>query len=232
MYQKLKESEEVKDDFVHIAAHELRTPIQPILGLADILRSKKIDDTEAEYLDAIIRNAKRLQRLTEDILDATRIESKSLDLKKESFNLTELILSAIVDSNNQVAKERKDNLKLEFIGPKVNIFIEADKGRINQVISNLLSNAIKFTNEGTIGVTVVEGNNEIVVSISDTGRGIDSEILPRLFTKFATKSTTGTGLGLFISKSIIDAHGGKIWGKNNYPEGKGATFGFSLPLHN
>jgi len=100
------------------------------------------------------------------------------------------------------------------------------------VISNLLSNAIKFTNEGTIGVTVVEGNNEIVVSISDTGRGIDSEILPRLFTKFATKSTTGTGLGLFISKSIIDAHGGKIWGKNNYPEGEGATFGFSLPLHN
>ena len=180
----------------------------------------------------IIRNAKRLQRLTEDILDATRIESKSLDLKKESFNLTELISSAIVDSNNQVAKERKDNLKLEFIDSKECIFIKADKGRINQVISNLLSNAIKFTNEGTIGVTVVEGNNEIVVSISDTGRGIDSEILPRLFTKFATKSTTGTGLGLFISKSIIDAHGGKIWGKNNYPEGKGATFGFSLPLHN
>jgi two-component system sensor histidine kinase VicK len=100
------------------------------------------------------------------------------------------------------------------------------------VISNLLSNAIKFTNEGTVSVAAVPNNNEIVVSISDTGRGIDSEILPRLFTKFATKSITGTGLGLFISKSIIDAHGGKIWGKNNYPEGKGATFGFSLPLHN
>jgi signal transduction histidine kinase len=102
------------------------------------------------------------------------------------------------------------------------------------VISNLLSNAIKFTNEGTISITAtaVPNNNEIVVSITDTGPGIDSKILPKLFTKFATKSTTGTGLGLFISKSIIEAHGGKIWGKNNYLEGKGAMFGFNLPLHN
>ena len=100
------------------------------------------------------------------------------------------------------------------------------------MISNLLSNAIKLTNEGTITAAAVSNNNEIVVSISDTGRGIDSEILPKLFTKFATKSCTGTGLGLFISKSIIEAHGGKIWGKNNHPGGKGATFGFSLPLHN
>jgi two-component system, OmpR family, sensor histidine kinase VicK len=235
LYQKLKESEEVKDDFVHIAAHELRAPIQPILGLAEILRSKQTDvGQEAEYLDMIIRNAKRLQRLTEDILDISRIESKSLDLKKESFNLSEMISSAIADSNNQVAKEHKDNLKLEFIDPKEDIFITADKGRINQVISNLLCNAIKFTNEGTVSITAtaVPNNNEILVSITDTGPGIDSAILPKLFTKFSTKSTTGTGLGLFISKSIIEAHGGKIWGKNKYPEGKGAKFGFSLPLHN
>jgi signal transduction histidine kinase len=232
LYQKLKESEEVKDDFVHIAAHELRTPIQPILGLADMLRSKKTDGIETEYLDAIIRNAKRLQRLTEDILDISRIESKSLDLRKESFNLNDMILTAITDSKNQVAKERKDtSLKLEF-DSKEDIFIEADKSRINQVISNLLSNALKFTKEGTITAAVVPKNDKIVVSISDTGPGIDSEILPRLFMKFATKSSTGTGLGLFVSKSIIEAHGGKIWGKNNYPEGKGATFGFSLPLHN
>src|SRR5215467_6274930 len=115
LYQKLKESEEVKDDFVHIAAHELRAPIQPILGLAEILRSKQTDvGQDAEYLDVIIRNAKRLQRLTEDILDISRIESKSLDLKKETFNLSEMILNAIADSNNQVAKEPKGtNLKLE-----------------------------------------------------------------------------------------------------------------------
>ena len=232
LYQKLKESEKVKDDFIHIAAHELRTPIQPILGLADILRSKQTGrGQEAEYLDVIIRNAKRLQRLTQDILDISRIESKSLDLRKEPFNLGEMILSAITDANNQIAKEHKDNLKLEYIDPKEDIFIKADKGRINQVISNFLSNALKFTKEGTVSIiaAVVPKNKEIVVSISDTGPGIDPEILPRLFAKFATKSTTGTGLGLFISKSIIDAHGGRIWGKNNYPERKGATFGFSLP---
>jgi K+-sensing histidine kinase KdpD len=233
LYQKVKESEEVKDDFLHIAAHELRAPIQPILGLADILRSKETDGgQEAECLDIIIRNAKRLQRLTEDILDISRIDSKSLDLKKESFNLSEMLSSTITDCNNQLAKEHKDNLKLEYIDPKENIFIEADKGRINQVISNLVSNALKFTEEGTISITAVPNINEIVVNITDTGPGIESEILPRLFTKFATKSRTGTGLGLFISKSIIDAHGGRIWGKNNYPEGKGAIFGFSLPLHN
>jgi signal transduction histidine kinase len=202
--------------------------------LADILRSKQADAIqETEYLDVIIRNAKRLQRLTEDILDITRIESKSLDLKKESFDLNDIILTVIADSNNQIAKEHKDtNLKLEFTHSKEGIFVEADKGRINQVISNLLSNAIKFTNKGAISITAaVPNNNEIVMNISDTGPGIDSEILPRLFMKFVTKSSTGTGLGLFISKSIIEAHGGKIWGKNNCPEGKGATFGFSLPLH-
>jgi two-component system, OmpR family, sensor histidine kinase VicK len=233
LYQKLKESEKIKDDFVNIAAHELRTPIQPILVSADILRSKETDRGErAEYLDVIIRNAKRLQRLTGDILDVSRIDSKSLNLKKGSFNLSEMILMAITDFNEQLVKDKYSNLKLEFIGPKEDIFIKADKGRINQVMSNLLSNAIKFTNEGAVSINAapVPNNNEIVVSIADTGSGIDPEILPRLFTKFVTKSTTGTGLGLFISKSIIEAHGGKIWGKNNYPKGKGATFGFSLPL--
>jgi signal transduction histidine kinase len=230
--EQLKIHDKMQQEFINVAAHELRTPIQPILGLADILRSRETEGgQEAEYLDMIIRNAKRLQRLTQDILDITRIESRSLVLKKELFNLSDMISSAIADSKNQVAKEHKDNLKLEFIDPKEDIFIEADKGRINQVISNFVSNALKFTNEGTITAGSVPNNNEIIVNIIDTGPGIDPEILPILFTKFATKSTTGTGLGLFISKSIIDAHGGRIWGKNNYPEGKGATFGFSLPLY-
>jgi two-component system, OmpR family, sensor histidine kinase VicK len=232
LYEQLKLNDKMQKEFINVAAHELRTPIQPILGLADILRSKRTDGgPEAEYLDVIIRNAKRLQRLTENILDISRIESKSLDLKKESFNLSEMILNAIDESNNTVKEHKDTNLKLKFIDSKEGMFIEADKSRINQVISNLLSNAIKFTDEGTVSITAVPNINEIVVSITDTGPGIDSEILPRLFTKFATKSRTGTGLGLFISKSIIDAHGGKIWGKNNYPEGKGATFGFSLPPH-
>src|SRR5215469_16946490 len=212
LYQKLKESEKLKDDFVNIAAHELRTPIQPILGLAAILRSKQTGiGQESEYLDMIIRNAKRLQRLTQDILDVSRIESKSLDLKKELFDLNEMILNVIGDYD-RVITEHQDtpNLKLEFTSSKEDIFIEADKSRINQVISNLLSNAIKFTKEGTITTAVVSNSKKIVVNVNDTGSGIDSEVLPKLFTKFsttATKSKTGTGLGLFISKNIIEAHG-------------------------
>jgi signal transduction histidine kinase len=144
------------------------------------------------------------------------------------------LLSHEVKIHPEIREFDKDKALKEAgeIDSREDIFIEADKNRINQVISNLLSNAIKFTDEGTVAVVAVPNTNEIVVSITDTGAGIDSEILPRLFTKFATKSRTGTGLGLFISKSIIDGHGGKIWGKNNYPEGNGATFGFSLPLHN
>jgi signal transduction histidine kinase len=235
LYQKLKESEKLKDDFVNIAAHELRNPIQPILSITQIVRSRIKDSQEQQLLDTVLRNAKRLQRLTQDILDVSRIESRSLDLNKELFNLNEVILNAVGDYNRVIKEHQDTNLKLEFTGPKEDIFVEADKSRINQVISNLLSNALKFTKEGTITATVVLNNNEITVSVNDTGSGIDSEILPKLFTRFATtttKSKTGTGLGLFISKNIIEAHGGKIWGKNNYPAGKGATFGFSLPLHN
>jgi signal transduction histidine kinase len=234
LYEKLKESEKLKDDFVNIAAHELRTPIQPILGLTQILRSETEDNREQQLLDTILRNAKRLQRLTQDILDVSRIESKSLDLKKELFDLNEMILNVIGDYNRVIKEDQDTNVKLEFTGSKEGIFVEADKSRINQVISNLVSNAIKFTKGGTITAAVLPNSNNIVVSINDTGSGIDSEILPKLFTKFATTNTTsrgGTGLGLFISKNIIEAHGGRIWGKNNYPAGKGATFGFSLPLH-
>src|SRR5215467_14435084 len=235
LYDKLKESEKLKDDFVNIAAHELRTPIQPILGLTQILRSRIKDNQQQQLLDTILRNAKRLQSLTQDILDVSRIESKSLDLKKELFNLNEMILNVIGDYNRVIKEDQDTNLKLEFTSSKERIFIEADKSRINQVISNLLSNAIKFTKEGTITATVVPNNNEIIVSVNDPGSGVDSEVLPKLFTRFvttSTKSKTGTGLGLFISKNIIEAHGGKIWGKNNYPAGKGASFGFSLPLQN
>jgi two-component system sensor histidine kinase VicK len=234
LYQKLEEADKIKDEFINVAAHELRTPIQPILGLADILRTKLRDGKqEKEYLDVIIRNAKRLQRLSEDILDITKIESKSLGLKKELFNLSEVLLNAIADSNNQIVKENKDHhLRLQLVAPEEDIFMEADKGRINQVISNLLSNAIKFTGEGSIILTLEkkDNNQEILVSIQDTGTGIHPEILPRLFAKFATKSEIGTGLGLFISKSIVEAHGGKIWAENN-PGGNGTTFTFSLPLN-
>jgi two-component system sensor histidine kinase VicK len=140
-----------------------------------------------------------------------------------------MILNTIADSRNQIKKEYKDNIVLELIS-KNDILIEADRGRLNQVVSNLLSNAIKFTNEEGIIITTAEKKDiHVVISVRDTGTGIDPEILSRLFTSFATKSDTGTGSGLFISKRIIEAHGGKMWAENNSPE-KGATFNFSLPL--
>jgi signal transduction histidine kinase len=232
--EQLKINEKLQKEFVNIAAHELRTPIQPILGLTEILKSTTRDTKDHELVDVVYRNAKRLQHLTEDILDVNRIESQSLLLNKERFNLTEMIMDAIADSKNQIAQENKDNLTLKFINKdkesQEDIFVVADKGRISRVISNLLSNAVKFTKEGIITVSTQKNDNEVLVSIKDTGAGIDAEILSRLFTKFTTKSETGgTGLGLFISKSIVDAHGGKIWGKNNL-DGKGATFTFSLPV--
>jgi signal transduction histidine kinase len=240
LYEGLKEIDKLKDEFINIAAHELRTPIQPILGLSGVLRSQIKDSEQQVLLDVIARNAKRLQRLSEDILDVTKIESQNLILKKERLNLNDIISNAISDTMNHIIKEKKENsVKLEFINSKEKgkeghasispVIIEADKGRITQVISNLLTNAVKFTNEGTIRVAAEKKDNEILISIKDTGTGIDSEMLPRLFTKFATTSNTGTGLGLFISKSIVKAHGGRIWAENNRNE-KGAAFYFSLPL--
>ncbi|HYT45581.1 MAG TPA: hybrid sensor histidine kinase/response regulator [Methylomirabilota bacterium] len=232
MYKKVKETERMQKEFIGIAAHELRNPIQPILGLAEIVKSKIKDAKQCEFLDVIIRNAKRLQRLTEDILDVTKIESQSLDLKKEQFNLSDVITNAINDimiNIDFLRKSQRNAIKLLYHQPQ-DIFIQADKGRITQVIFNLLSNAVKSTEEGTISVSLEkkEDNDHVVISVKDTGAGIDPGILPRLFTKFATKSFAGTGLGLYISKSIVEAHGGKIGAENN-SDGRGATFAFSLP---
>jgi two-component system, OmpR family, sensor histidine kinase VicK len=243
LYQQIKEANEhlkihdkMQKEFINIAAHELRGPIQPILGLTEILKNKATDKEQQELQDAVYRSARKLKQLTEDVLDVTRIESQTLQLHKERFNLSEMILNVISDSKNQVKKEYKDTIKLELVSNE-DIFIDADRSRLNQVISNLLNNAIKFTDKQGAIVTTVEkkkkdGGHNVIVNVKDTGVGISQEILPRLFTKFATKSETGgTGLGLFISKSIVEAHGGRIWAKNN-SDGRGSTFTFSLPLSN
>jgi signal transduction histidine kinase len=207
--------DKMQKEFINIAAHELKTPIQPILSLTDVLRSKIKDVGQEELLGVIARNAKRLQRLSNDILDVTKIEGKSLDLHKEEFNLNDVVINAINDIRLGSDFHKKEMVKLSF-NPDRDILIEADKARMSQVISNLLSNAIEFTVEGTILVTVekdkISNNNNnyktIIVSVEDPGQGIDQSISPRLFTKFASKSYKGTGLGLFISKGIIEAHGG------------------------
>jgi signal transduction histidine kinase len=234
--EQLKVHDKMQNEFINIAAHELRTPIQPILSLTEVLRHKIKDTQQVDLLSIITRNAKRLQRLTEDILDVTKIESHSLKLNKERFNLNDLISSIIEDYRNHI---KKDNIAVKLLYEPNNkdniIFVEADRGRLIQVISNLLDNAIKFTKEGTISIITEEKDNKVVVSVKDTGTGIDPEIFPRLFSKFVTKSERGgTGLGLFICKNIVEAHGGKIWVESNdiYDGKKGATFTFSLPVSN
>ena len=237
--EELKYQENVHRQFINVAAHELRSPIQPILGLAEILRSRKErenNEKQDELLAIIIRNAKRLKELTENILDITRIENQSLNLHKEVVNMDELISKALEDIKSQTNYKKSirliyDDSKKESSSP---LLVEADRGRLIQVISNLLSNAIKFTKEeGTITVaTEKRSNNNIellLVRVKDTGTGIDDDIMPRLFEKFVTRSEKGIGLGLFISKSIIEAHGGSIWAENN-ADGKGATFTLNLPL--
>jgi signal transduction histidine kinase len=219
--EQLKVHDKMQREFINIAAHELRSPIQPILGLSEVLQSREKDEEKRRLTDIISRNARRLQSLTEDILDVTRIESHTLKLNKEEFNLNDIIVNCI----NDVTISNGKNVKLLY-EPK-DIIVEGDKGRLSQVISNLLSNALKFTTDGSISIISEKKDDYVIVSIKDTGTGIDSELFPRLFTKFASKSFSGTGLGLFIAKSIIEAHGGKIWAKNN-TDGKGATFTFSL----
>jgi two-component system sensor histidine kinase VicK len=241
-YEKLKEADNMKNEFINVAAHELRTPIQPILSLSQVLQSKIKDTKQRELLDAIVRNAKRLQRLTNDILDVTKIESHSLNLNKEQFELSNVISNCISDIEDQDEKVRNGKLELFYEPSKQDIFVEADRVRISQVISNLLNNAVKFTEDGAVSIDVVvkennnNGNNNgniIIVSVKDSGEGIDPEILPKLFTKFATNSEKGTGLGLFICKSIVEAHGGRVWTQSNNTGGErrtGATFCFSLPI--
>lgn len=233
-YEKLKEADRIKTEFINVAAHELRTPVQPILGLSEVLRSKTNDTEQLFYIDVINRNAKRLLQLADDILDVTKIESRSLKLKKETFDLQEL-MTVVINEYSKIIEQSNKNIKLIYT-PKEeqnnkSILVQADRGRISQVVFNLLSNALKFTEEGGIVVTseIKDDQNVIVVSINDTGVGIDSEIMPQLFTKFASKSFTGTGLGLYISKNIIEANGGRMWAENN-SEGRGATFSFSLPI--
>jgi len=232
--EQLELHDRTQKDFINIAAHEFRTPIQPIIGLSQILRSKSKDDMFIDCLDIIVRNAIRLRRLTEDILDVQKIESHTLQLNIESLDLNALISDLVADYRKQLLNEKKEGIRLlmEFNFSKP-IVLYADKYRLVRVIDNLINNSVKFTKEGTIVTSVKEGmdqqRHELIVSVKDTGRGIDPDILPKLFSKFVTKSHRGTGLGLYICKAIIEAHDGKIWAENNVV-GKGATFSFSLPF--
>ena len=258
-YNKLKEMDRMKDEFINVAAHELRTPIQPIIGLSEVLRTRirnndsvnNISGSNAEnqeFIDVILRNGQRLEKLVEDVLDVTKIESQSLELHKEHFDLNDLIISIIDDIVAAEAesmvyglparRKGKNNVKITYQPRQLPVY--ADRNRIAQVISNLLNNALKFTSEGYVMITADKkrdknsnnNNHDVaIISVCDTGSGVDPEIMPKLFTKFSSKSFSGTGLGLYICKNIIEAHGGRIWAENN-KDAKGATFSFTLPMAN
>lgn len=233
--EQLRRRDMLQKEFINTAAHELRTPIQPILGLSELLSSQIKDPKQIGSMKVISRNAKRLQRLTEDMLDVSKIESDSLTLKRSQFNLTSLIQDVIKEYRAQDKGTR--NLTVITNGNTNDVLVQADKHRITQVITNLLNNALKFTKDnGSIIVSIEKERNGqmsadeyALVRIKDTGEGIDPAFMPRLFTKFATNSALGTGLGLFICKSIIEAHGGRIWAENNMQE-RGASFFFTLPV--
>jgi len=228
----LRQNDKLQKEFINMAAHELRTPIQPILGLTDVLLDKASDPHQSQLLEVIMRNARRLQRLSGDILDVSKIESSSLKLSKSPMELNEVIQTVINDFENGSKLERNKNVKI-FFQPKDSIIVYVDKDRIFQVLSNLLNNALKFTKHGTVMININlddrENNKAVKVTIQDTGIGITQELMPNLFSKFVTSSYNGTGLGLFISKGIIEAHGGRIWAENN-SNGVGASFSFSLPI--
>ena len=235
--KKLTYHDKLQKEFIDIAAHDFRSPIQSVLDYSEMIHAnlKNFD----QYFDKIIRNAKRLEKLTEDILDVSRIEGKNLQLSKSYFDLNQTIKQVIEDHQKEVL-DRDVQIIFDF---KKNIpaTVYADEARLQQVIDNLLSNAINFTQNGTITITAYRAHvdtkvkidepdkESTVVEMKDTGTGINPEMIPRLFDKFATRSMSGTGLGLYISKSIVDSHDGKIWAHNN-KDGKGATFTFALPI--
>lgn len=236
---KLKLADKVKDEFVNIAAHELRTPTQSILTYANLL---KYDTDKDESIEAIQRNARRLNTLIKNILDVTKIEGNKLVLYKDNFNLNDLLILITKDYEEQLLKPpySRKSIKLLYEPQdaddvkSANVY--ADKERITQVVSNLIDNSIKFI--GTNGLITItlgipkndtnDSNNEIDIIVKDTGSGISEDIVPHLFTKFHARSFQGTGLGLFISKNIVVSHGGNMHGQNNTDD-KGATFFVRIP---
>lgn len=240
LYEKTRETERAKDEFVNIAAHELRNPIMPILQGSESLHAaieqvkNKLTPAEYDELNSnsslVIRNVMRLIKLTEDILQVSRLESGSFALNVTDIDLESIIMSGIADVKKKYP-EKWEDVRIIYERRNANaepLILACDELKIEQCISNLMDNAVKFTDAGTVTINTSASESEITFEIRDSGTGIDRQIIDRLFEKFATKSDGGTGLGLYVTKKIILAHGGRIFGSSN-KDGPGSTFAFSIP---
>lgn len=258
-YEQLQEQDRAQREFVDVAAHELRTPIMPILSSAKTLRAdiesikdqleESVRADIAEDLDMIHRNASRLQRLAENILYIVRIESGQFKLRMQNVGDFDSIIASVARDVHKKYGNRIP-LALALNSSHPSLAVRCDSEKIRMALFNLIDNAFKFTEEDRqpvsissniaygpdLRLTPVAGPQEehsepafVVVTIKDRGRGVDPGFSPRLFEKFASKSESGTGLGLFIAKSIIEAHGGKVWSEDNKGE-RGATFAFAVPM--
>lgn len=225
--EKLQKLNVMKDEFISEASHELKSPLNPIYGFVELAKCGDIDKEEA--LSGIVKQAHQIEEVANKMLDLGKIDNNRLQIYIEKFSLTNLISEISETARVNLGK----NVSIETNLPKV-IEVEADRVRISQVIRNILNNAIKFTPGGNILVTASKDGVNAEVKITDTGIGIHPDILPRLFNKFVTKShkkenLEGSGLGLYICKGIIDAHGGRIQAYNNHD--RGSTILFSIPLN-
>ena len=219
---------QTQKEFVNMVGHEMKTSIQAILTYSELLQNKR-DTSREDYIKAILRNAQRLKMLSENLTDLTKIDANIMKLNKERFDLSALVLSLVEDFTN-MNKYCKSKNKISVKSTE-HVFVNADAQRLAQVILNLLDNAVKFTKDGDISIKLQNyDESTILVTITDTGLGIDSKVKPNLFNKFTTSSYSGTGLGLYICRNIIESHGGRIWAENNSDK-SGSTFSFTIPVN-
>ena len=232
--QKLLDLSKMKDDFLSIVSHDLRSPLNAILGFAEMLlmtKANPLDEKQIKWVNKIHESGELQLNLINDLLDISKIESGKLDLRKTDENLYDIV-EYCTETMSSLAINKKIDISIKC--QKKNIKLYCDKPKIIQVLNNLISNAVKFTYEGgKVKITIKEMEDDAEISIQDTGIGIPSEQIPKLFQKFTsftnvgTKGEKGTGLGLAICKNFIEAHGGKLW--VNSILGKGTTFYFTLP---
>ncbi|MEK7164951.1 MAG: HAMP domain-containing sensor histidine kinase [Patescibacteria group bacterium] len=234
--EKLKQADLAKSEFLSIAAHQLRTPLTAIKGYISMFLEGdygKFTDEQTKELESIFRSADRLTRLIDVFLNVSRIETGRLDLKKEPVQYMEIVEAVHRDLAQQAAKK---GLKLTIQPPSEPLpLMMLDRDKIHDVTMNLVDNAIKYTPSGWVNIRISRTPSLLTFQVQDSGMGISAADIDKLFQKFTRAEavtrihTGGSGLGLFIAKKIVEAHGGRIWVESEGP-GKGSIFNYTLPI--